>query len=590
MPRFEVRDQFLLDGKAFKILSGSIHYFRVPPADWYASLYNLKALGFNTVETYIPWNFHEEKEGIFDASGEKDFEAFLDLAQELGLYAIIRPSPYICAEWEFGGLPAWLLTKNIRIRSSDEKFLTYLARYYDFLLPKLVKHQLDNGGNILMFQIENEYGSYGEDKVYLRKVRDLMLEGGISQPLFTSDGPWRATLRAGSLIEDDILVTGNFGSSAQENFAQMQAFFDENGKTWPLMCMEFWDGWFNRWGQEVVRRNPKELVEAVMEAIELGSINLYMFHGGTNFGFKNGCSARGQTDLPQITSYDYDALLDESGNPTAKYFALQEALKARYPNLWFDKPLTKSFMEKKGIALEDKMSLLDNLDQLASYQINCLYPQNMEDLGQNEGYILYETTIKKDKEEERLRIIDARDRIHLYLDGQLMATQYQEEIGGDIEVPLLLDTLSIQILVENMGRVNYGHKLLAPSQRKGLGRGMMADLHFVTNWTHYGLDFSKWKDLDFSKEWKKGVAGLYRYQVNLDEPSATYLDVSQFGKGCVMVNHHLIGRFWDIGPTLSLYIPKEFFRKGANTVLIFETEGRYAEAIDFVKTPIYKEM
>ncbi|MCI5870736.1 MAG: beta-galactosidase, partial [Streptococcus sp.] len=238
MPRFEVRDQFLLDGKAFKILSGSIHYFRVPPADWYASLYNLKALGFNTVETYIPWNFHEEKEGIFDASGEKDFEAFLDLAQELGLYAIIRPSPYICAEWEFGGLPAWLLTKNIRIRSSDEKFLTYLARYYDFLLPKLVKHQLDNGGNILMFQIENEYGSYGEDKVYLRKVRDLMLEGGISQPLFTSDGPWRATLRAGSLIEDDILVTGNFGSSAQENFAQMQAFFDENGKTWPLMCME----------------------------------------------------------------------------------------------------------------------------------------------------------------------------------------------------------------------------------------------------------------------------------------------------------------------------------------------------------------
>ena len=316
---FEIRDAFYLKGQPFKILSGAIHYFRIDPADWYHSLYNLKALGFNTVETYVPWNAHEPRKGQFDFSGRLDLERFIQTAQSLGLYMIVRPSPFICAEWEFGGLPAWLLEEDLRIRSSDPAFIEAVDRYYDRLLGLLTPYQVDQGGPILMMQVENEYGSYGEDKDYLRAIRDLMKEKGVTCPLFTSDGPWRATLRAGTLIEEDLFVTGNFGSKAAYNFGQMKEFFDEYGKRWPLMCMEFWDGWFTRWKEPVIQRDPEELAEAVHEVLELGSINLYMFHGGTNFGFMNGCSARGTLDLPQVTSYDYGALLNEQGLSKSVY-------------------------------------------------------------------------------------------------------------------------------------------------------------------------------------------------------------------------------------------------------------------------------
>ena len=416
MVDFQIREDFYLNDAPFKILSGAIHYFRVHPDDWYHSLYNLKAMGFNTVETYIPWNLHEPKKGEFQDTGIHDIETFLQIAQDLGLYAIVRPSPYICAEWEWGGLPAWLLKEQLRVRSSDPRFLAHLEDYYAFLLPKLAKRQLSNGGNILMFQVENEYGSYGEEKAYLKAVAKLMRKYGLTAPFFTSDGPWRACLRAGSLIEEDILVTGNFGSRASENFAQMKEFFDENGKQWPLMCMEFWDGWFNRWDDEVIRRDPEELAQAVMETIELGSINLYMFHGGTNFGFMNGCSARGQKDLPQVTSYDYDAILDEAGNPTRKFYLIQEAMKKTYPHLEYAEPLIKKAKAYPPISLQDKVSLFSNLDELA-IKHSSFYPQNMEMLDQNTGYILYQTQLERDKEEaERFRVIDARDRIQVFRD------------------------------------------------------------------------------------------------------------------------------------------------------------------------------
>ena len=417
MTRFEIRDDFYLDGKSFKILSGAIHYFRVPPEDWYHSLYNLKALGFNTVETYVAWNLHEPREGEFHFEGALDLERFLQTAQDLGLYAIVRPSPFICAEWEFGGLPAWLLTKDMRLRSSDPAYIEAVGRYYDQLLSRLVPHLLDNGGNILMMQVENEYGSYGEDKAYLRAIRQLMEERGVTCPLFTSDGPWRATLKAGTLIEDDLFVTGNFGSKAPYNFSQMQEFFDEHGKKWPLMCMEFWDGWFNRWKEPIITRDPKELADAVREVLEQGSINLYMFHGGTNFGFMNGCSARGTLDLPQVTSYDYDALLDEEGNPTAKYLAVKKMMATHFPEYPQLEPLYKESMELDAIPLVEKVSLFETLDSLSS-PVESLYPKKMEELGQSYGYLLYRTETNWDAEEERLRIIDGRDRAQLYIDGQ----------------------------------------------------------------------------------------------------------------------------------------------------------------------------
>ena len=588
MKRFEIGSSFYLDGQEFKILSGAIHYFRIQPEDWYHSLYNLKALGFNTVETYVPWNMHEPKKGQFDFQGILDIEKFLQIAQDLGLYAIVRPSPFICAEWEFGGMPAWLLTEDMRIRSSDASYLQAVADYYDELLPRLVPRLLDKGGNILMMQVENEYGSYGEDKDYLRAIRQMMLDRGVACPLFTSDGPWRATLRAGTLIEEDLFVTGNFGSKADYNFAQMQEFFDEHGKKWPLMCMEFWDGWFNRWKEPIIKRDPEELAQAVHEVLKQGSINLYMFHGGTNFGFMNGCSARGVTDLPQVTSYDYDALLDEQGNPTPKYFAVQKMMETYYPEYPKMKPLTKESFELRDIALSEKVSLFETLPDLAQ-PVESLYPVKMEDLGQNYGYLLYRTEASWDADEEKIRVIDGRDRMQLFVDGKLMSTQYQAEIGQDIFVAGEKKTTHrIDVLMENMGRVNYGHKFLADTQRKGIRTGVCKDLHFLLNWQQYPLSFENTENIDFSKGWQPEQPAFYAFDFKMKVLKDTYLDLSGFGKGLAFVNGVNIGRFWNVGPTLSLYIPHSLLKEGNNRIIIFETEGEYEESINLVNQPTFK--
>ncbi|BAW16034.1 beta-galactosidase [Streptococcus intermedius] len=588
LARFEIKEEFYLNQQPFKILSGAIHYFRIQPDDWHHSLYNLKALGFNTVETYIPWNAHEPMKGQFDFEGILDVEKFLQTAQDLGLYVLLRSSPYICAEWEFGGLPAWLLEENMRIRSSDPAYLAAVASYYDELLPRLVPHLLENGGSILMMQVENEYGSYGEDKEYLRAVRDMMLERGVTCPLFTSDGPWRGTLRAGTLIEDDVFVTGNFGSKAKENFAQMQEFFDEHDKKWPLMCMEFWDGWFNRWKEPTVTRDPEELAEAVHEVLQQGSINLYMFHGGTNFGFMNGCSARGNTDLPQVTSYDYEALLDEQGNPTPKYFAIQRMLKKYYPEYPQREPLVKETFELKNIPLNERVSLFETLEDIAQ-PIESLYPMKMEELGQNVGYLLYRTQAEWDADKERVRVIDGRDRMQLFVDGNFITTQYQTEIGEDIFISQQKRSIHrLDILMENMGRVNYGHKLLAESQHKGIRTGVCKDLHFMLHWNQYPLEFENPEAIDFTKEWHEDQPAFYAFDVELKALKDTYLDLTHFGKGIVFVNGVNIGRFWDVGPTLSLYIPHALLRIGNNRIIIFETEGKYSKFIDLVHKPTFK--
>lgn len=584
---FEIRDAFYLNGQPFKILSGAIHYFRIDPDDWYHSLFNLKALGFNTVETYVPWNAHEPYKGQFDFSGRLDIERFIQTAQSLGLYMIVRPSPFICAEWEFGGLPAWLLEEDMRIRSSDPAFIKAVSQYYDRLLGILTRYQVDQGGPILMMQVENEYGSYGEDKTYLRAVRDLMKEKGVTCPLFTSDGPWRATLRAGTLIEDDVFVTGNFGSKASYNFAQMQEFFDEHGKKWPLMCMEFWDGWFTRWKEPVIHRDPEELAEAVHEVLELGSINLYMFHGGTNFGFMNGCSARGTLDLPQVTSYDYGALLNEQGNPTEKYYAIQKMMATYYPQYPQEEPLIKECLPARTLSLTAKTSLFANVHNIAQVETS-LYPKRMEELGQHTGYLLYETDVEMDAPEERLRIIDGRDRAQVYVNDRHLATQYQTEIGKDLLIAGdEKESVNLKILLENMGRVNYGHKLLADSQRKGIRTGVCVDLHFHLQWKQYPLELRDLSRLDFSKEWQDNAPAFYRFDFRLDRVYDTYIDMMGYGKGAVFVNGHNLGRFWEVGPTTSLYVPHGFLKEGDNTIIVFETEGRHQETLQLVQQPTF---
>lgn len=595
MHTFEIGTEFLLDGKPFTILSGAIHYFRVHPSDWHHSLYNLKAMGFNTVETYVPWNLHEPHPGEFDFSGCLDLARFLDEAAELGLWAIVRPSPFICAEWEFGGLPAWLLAdRSMRPRSRDPKFLARVASYYDALMPILVPRQVMRGGNVIMMQVENEYGSYCEDKEYLRAIRDLMTSRGVDVPLFTSDGPWRGCLRAGTLIDDDVLATGNFGSRAAENFAALKAFHEERGKSWPLMCMEFWDGWFNRWGENVIRRDAQDLADSVRELLELGgSVNLYMFHGGTNFGFMNGCSARHTHDLHQVTSYDYDAPLDEEGNPTEKWYLLRDVVRDLFPDNWTADPLVKTAVgvPAEKVELTGRAGLFENLPALDPEPVRSLYPQTMEDMGQSYGYTLYRAQVERDTTEpERIRVVDGRDRAQVFVNGNPVATQYQEHIGEDIRYALPEKDNQLDVLVENMGRVNYGHKFLADTQRKGIRTGVCVDLHFVLGWEAYRLGLDDVSRVDYSAGWAEGTPSFSRFEFTLDEPADTYIDTTGFGKGVAFVNGTNVGRYWEIGPIATLYVPHGMTRAGVNELVLFETEGTVSDSISLRSTPLISHL
>ena len=491
MAKFEIKEEFYLDGKPFKILSGAIQYFRLHPDQWRDTLYNLKALGFNTVETYIPWALHEPQEGQFQAEGMLDFEAYFKLVEEMGLYLIVRPTPYICAEFDFGGLPAWLLRyPSIRLRVNHPLFLEKVSHFYDWLFPKLLPYQSDQGGPILMMQVENEYGSYAEDKAYMRSIAQMMKVRGVTVPLFTSDGTWIEALESGTLIEDDIFVTGNFGSQPKENTDNLRAFMEHYGKKWPLMCTEFWDGWFSRWREEIVRREAEDLAQDVKEMLQLGSMNLFLLRGGTNFGFISGCSARKTKDLPQITSYDFDAPITEWGQPTEKYYAVQRVIHEVFQELEQMEPISRQAKTYGSYPLLGTANLLDVAADITE-EILLDYPQPMEQIGQNHGYILYRSDIKNQYHEERLKALETHDRCHFYVNQEHLATQYREEIGDEMLFSADTERIQIDVLVENMGRVNYGYKLGAPSQSKGVKGGIMINHQFRKGWKHYALKFDQ---------------------------------------------------------------------------------------------------
>lgn len=591
MTTFEIKEDFMLNGQPFKIISGAIHYFRLPTSQWEDSLYNLKALGANTVETYLPWNIHEPAEGVFDFAGMKDVEAFVSLAQRLGLWVILRPSVYICAEWEFGGLPAWLLKESgIRLRSTDERFMSRVANYYQELLPRLAPLQVTQGGPVLMMQIENEYGSYGMDKDYLKATKALMEAGGIEVPLFTSDGAWEEALDAGTLIDEDVFVTGNFGSRSKENAAVLQQYFADHGKKWPLMCMEYWDGWFNRWGEPVIKRDPADLAMEVKEMLKLGSVNLYMFHGGSNFGFYNGCSAREEKDLPQVTSYDYDALLTEAGEPTEKYYLVQQAIKEVCPDAWQAEPRTKTLKNLGRYPINKSVSFFQTKEQMIT-PVASTYPQTMEQLDANYGYLLYDLELKNYQRENKLKIVEVSDRVQVFVDGQLQEVA-TTALGAEMMLqPGDQETMEVAVLVENQGRVNYGYKFNNPSQAKGIRGGVMQDIHFHQGYRHYPLTLAPEQidKIDFTAGKNPQQPSFYAADFTLEEVADTFIDCSAYGKGVVLVNGFNLGRYWSKGPIHSLYCPKDFLKVGANQIVIFETEGVELTAVTFSETPICDE-
>lgn len=592
MTTFEIgQKDFLLNGKPFKIISGAVHYFRIVPEYWQRTLYNLKAMGCNTVETYVPWNLHQPQPEQFYFENRADLVKFLQTAQELDLYIILRPTPYICAEWEFGGLPAWLLNDpNVKLRQNEPHFLAHVERYFAKLLPLVVPFQFTHGGNILMMQIENEYGSFGNDKNYLRAIRDLMQKNGINVPLFTSDGAWQNALEAGALIEDDILPTGNFGSRSNQNLDELQRYLDNHGKSFPLMCMEFWDGWFNRWKEPVIIREAQDLADCTEELLKRASINFYMFQGGTNFGFMNGCSARLHTDLPQVTSYDYDAPVREWGEPSDKFYLLQNVL-SQYPDASpITQPILPTLVEYPTLELSNEVSLFSTLTTI-SQRFDSPFTQNMEQLGHYYGYMLYRAMPNSESDELKLRVFQGRDRIQIFNNQQKVATQYQHEIGEDVMLQTPDRQFQLDLLVENMGRVNYGGRLLAPTQRKGISAGVVLDLHFHAGWEQYVIDFNKLSQIDFYGSAYPQTPSFYQFHLQIDaEPEDTFIDTRELGKGVIFVNGENLGRYWREGPTCYLYLPAPFLKQGINEIIVFETEGIRPTMLKFSDKPIYKKL
>lgn len=592
MTTFEIgQKDFLLNGKPFKIISGAVHYFRIVPEYWQRTLYNLKAMGCNTVETYVPWNLHQPQPEQFYFENRADLVKFLQTAQELDLYIILRPTPYICAEWEFGGLPAWLLNDpNVKLRQNEPHFLAHVERYFAKLLPLVVPFQFTHGGNILMMQIENEYGSFGNDKNYLRAIRDLMQKNGINVPLFTSDGAWQNALEAGALIEDDILPTGNFGSRSNQNLDELQRYLDNHGKSFPLMCMEFWDGWFNRWKEPVIIREAQDLADCTEELLKRASINFYMFQGGTNFGFMNGCSARLHTDLPQVTSYDYDAPVREWGEPSDKFYLLQNVL-SQYPDASpITQPILPTLVEYPTLELSNEVSLFSTLTTI-SQRFDSPFTQNMEQLGHYYGYMLYRAMPNSKSDELKLRVFQGRDRIQIFNNQQKVATQYQHEIGEDVMLQTPDRQFQLDLLVENMGRVNYGGRLLAPTQRKGISAGVVLDLHFHAGWEQYVIDFNKLSQIDFYGSAYPQTPSFYQFHLQIDaEPEDTFIDTRELGKGVIFVNGENLGRYWREGPTCYLYLPAPFLKQGINEIIVFETEGIRPTMLKFSDKPIYKKL
>lgn len=607
------QEQFLMDGKPYQILSGAMHYFRILPEYWEDRLKKLKACGFNTVETYVCWNLHERKEGEFDFSGRLDLVRYIEIAESLDLNVIVRPGPYICAEWDFGGLPSWLMAyPGMGIRCNDPLYLEKVRPYYRELFARIRPHLASNGGKIIMMQVENEYGSYGNDPVYMREVEKIYYENGIDCLLFTADGTCSWMLNGGTL--PNLLSAANFGSQPKENFQALREF--KQGE--PLLCGEFWTGWFDHWYEEHHVRSAEEIAADTEEMLACGaSFNFYMFHGGTNFGFTNGANHTGTEYQPTITSYDYCAPLSECGDLTPTYEAVKALLEkytgVKAPNLVVSN-LPKAAYGK--VALTERAFLLDNLSNLAE-PVHHAQPKTMEELGQDFGYILYTTTLRGPFEPLRLEFGQVHDRAIVYLNGKRVGLYERSRVAEEIVISLEKgETAKLDILVENMGRVNYGTKLF---DQKGILGGIRLGQQFHFGWDMYCLTMEDLSNL----EWQPVCAAEVQHSISVEteirqsisaetqvqqvvapekemqqpiflrgtlyleeEPADTFVRLDGWTKGFCMVNGFNLGRYFNsAGPQKTLYLPAPLLHKGVNEFLVFETDTYKIPEIYLTDTP-----
>ena len=568
---------YLLDGKPHQIISGSMTYYRMVPEVWVDRLEKLVALGANSLEVYVPWNLHEPRKGEYKFDGLCDLPKFLQSCADAGLNVLFRPGPYICGEWEFGGLPWWLLNeRDIVLRSSDPTFLKHVDEWWEQLIPRVLPYMSTNGGPIVAVQVENEYGYYGNDKAYLEHLRDKLRELGVDVLLFTSDGPGNPECFINGSLPDAV-ITANFGSNPQQHMPTLRKA-QPNG---PLTCMEFWIGWFDAWGNErKASREPQSAADDLKAMLDMNaSVNFFMFCGGTSFGFMSGANDSDGYE-PHVTSYDYDALLTECGDVTPKYELCREVI-AKHTGRT---DLTRTFepspkLDLGEVEFTEQVSLTDALPALSA-PLRSAKPLPIERLGYGYGYVLYSAEVPRIFKDFLIRIRGMRDFAHVLADGQSLGTWYINDPQPEWTLPVTGETVKLDILVDCMARPNFGHKL---KQLKGISDGVYFgprrhDERAHIGWACYPLPM----DADLAKlPWSKspidGAAPrFYRAKFNVDTPADTFLALPNCTKGFASINGFNLGRYWEIGPQHTLYIPGPLLKQGENELIVFDCVGQEA--------------
>lgn len=564
---------FLLDGKPFQMISGEMHYPRVPREAWRARMKMAKAMGLNTIGTYVFWNLHEPQKGKFDFAGNNDVAEFVKIAKEEGLWVILRPSPYVCAEWEFGGYPYWLQNeKGLVVRSKEAQYLKEYQTYIKEVGKQLAPLQINHGGNILMVQIENEYGSYGNDKEYLAINQRLFKEAGFDGLLYTCDpsaaivdGHLPGLLPAINGIDDPVKVK----KLISEN---------HNGKG-PFYIAEWYPAWFDWWGTKHHTVPAESYVGKLDSVLSAGiSINMYMFHGGTTRGFMNGANYDDKHAYePQTSSYDYDAPLDEAGNATHKFMLFRQVIAKHLP---VGQTLPPVPAAKPAIAIGDvKLSQSESVLDLLPKPVSNKTPLTFEDLNQDYGFVLYRSTLTGGKTEV-LKLNELRDYAIIMINGKTVGVLDRRHYQDSIQLSLPAGKVQLDILVENLGRINFGPYLL--KNKKGITESVTFGGKTVYNWAMYSLPFNEVSNIRYTSKTTDKTPVVKTGSFKLSVIADTYLDMRKWGKGVVWINGHNLGRYWSVGPQQTLYVPAEWLLKGQNEIKVLELLKPEQDQLHFI--------
>lgn len=583
------KNTFLLNGKPFVVKAAEVHYPRIPRPYWEHRIKMCKALGMNTLCLYVFWNIHEQKEGVYDFSGQNDVAEFCRLAQKNGMYVIVRPGPYVCAEWEMGGLPWWLLKKkDIRLRERDPYFLERVRLFEKEVGKQLASLTIENGGPIIMVQVENEYGSYGEDKPYVSEIRDIVRQSGFDKvALFQCD--WASNFTRNGL--DDLIWTMNFGTGANidNQFRRLKELRPES----PLMCSEFWSGWFDKWGARHETRPADDMVAGIDEMLSKGiSFSLYMTHGGTSFGHWAGANSPGFA--PDVTSYDYDAPINEWGLPTEKYWTLRRTMQkyadgGKLPNV---PKAPMNIISVPQFKFTEYAPIVCGIDTI----VESRDVKTMEELDMGWGSMFYETTLPTVSTPSLLTLNDCHDFGQVFIDGKYIGKIDRVKNEKSIVLPAVTSGQKLTILIEAMGRINFGRAI---KDFKGITKSVTLTAECEGHQLTY--DLKNWQIATIPSDYQTAVKaftsaqtqyasfilnpsfkkGYYRANFTLKKVGDTFINMEAFGKGMVYVNGHALGRFWNIGPQQTLYVPGCWLKKGKNEVVVLDIVGPKGDPVAY---------